>query len=1533
MGATVAPPRPAPARPQAAPSASQAADASAASAQQAQSDAGTPRYLTPDASGAAAVDSATPSPPADAVHAQRAVEASGPDPHATPGVDVDQVLQSSAQAAGAVVPQRVDAPPADTPTAASPAAADATDATASAGGDAAAATAESDGAAPGAAAPGVAAAGGAGGAAGSAGSAGGAAGAGGADAGGPGAAPGAEGGGPEAASDGGAGFGDAGGDLGIDSADGATALDGADAQALAALGTGDLALIDTELAEHQRWAGAMQHVGAQGSVERAAFIAEQAGSGFLTGAASGFGMGLAMGLASRAVPVLGPILGGAMALHGLVEGWGHTTEAIGRFGEGSDVYEQLANSIDAISAIVQVVSGVLNVINGIVGVVQAAALIIAAGATVVAIVTLGAGAPIAVMAGEVAATCEEISVAIGEVTMVLDNINAGILQPAVLLFRALHAFTTNADPREVESEGSQISAAASASGGALGGMLGAHAANIGAPRPQAPREEEPPVQPTHETPAAPEPPVVRFDEPPTVAHGPEGEPAALPASVEAPAPVRSPAEGEPAPRPVSDPAQAPTIDPTGPTQLPTGPDGMPEIPGPPRLPDIPAPNPDWGTELPGWQPPGPAPDSTPGSTPATTPSRAPTEPVTTPSRMPTAPAEAPAGPAPRRITDEQAPAASTAPNEPTGPSFADVDVSEIANSPFGDRLAAEAATPMRDVPRDTTQTPQAVKDAAYAEIPRDRPAGYGEGPGRDPGIQDQHWTKVRDATVNAPAGTAPATVEAINANRSPLQTFKAGEGTLLLTTEGAPDVNRGTRFFIGDEPMGRPAVPAEPGIPAIPAEPGAVGGPARDADYNSEHRFADRYLIPEEAAKIQAARASAGLPPLDHVQLAVAAGEQARYRMEGVPSTNRAQQAVKPWSGDVIGPERTPMQMLLAPQVLSPNLPAGRTVEVPRPAAPEAPAPVTPAVPEGQLSLSFGEPTPATTGATPRPIAEPTAPTRSTEALTPEQYAAAVDRLVAMGVPRERIEAGDYTAFHPDAAGGDGRVTVGPDLHPLPEGQRPEGLANPANAALGPEAVLAHEAIGHREAEMAGEVRPDAWHEEFQASVRAGLHGDVSPEQRALLLQDAAARRRHAASDDTIYVWTGRAGAPEAPAAAQPARPDSHFRPQDQQPSVIVSPELLQPQTPAEAAAPTRASPRGATEPQEAPTASAATAPGRPASPQQGTATASGPGSTARQVGALFFPQLFGPSGEAQTPAQAEAAHRAQFTGDNQPAAGVERVNPDYPAPPGTPEQLQQMQQEISRLLRDRAAAEQESQHQASRVEQCEANRPTIEQTVDDSAQGLSAVQAHEASIAAHEAANQAQQQRQQQAQGLVSGYPSRATGLAVLEGPLAAWQGFTSLASHLPGDAGDRMLQMNAEANRMQEAFGQMDSQMQGTDAAQPARQAELQGDSARLDATGTQAGQSGEDLRTAQAGAQSLRQSNDSAQTEAEGLQSAADQQAQQLGDSAAQRQEQAQTLSEQLQAWAAAHRAARQHAIAATVQRLNAQGMHNVRVEHGS
>ncbi|MCB1966590.1 MAG: hypothetical protein KDI64_11265, partial [Candidatus Accumulibacter sp.] len=164
---------------------------------------------------------------------------------------------------------------------------------------------------------------------------------------------------------------------------------------LEALATGDIALIDEELAEHQRWGTASARVGAAGSTQRADFIVDQAGAGALGGLGHGALMGAAVGAGSQALeigaarlvgrlagpalarsfplPAIGAVIGGVFSAYDLAtRDWGHTGETIGRFGEGGSIYEQLANSIAAVSEIIGIATAVLNVIAGVIGAISIA---------------------------------------------------------------------------------------------------------------------------------------------------------------------------------------------------------------------------------------------------------------------------------------------------------------------------------------------------------------------------------------------------------------------------------------------------------------------------------------------------------------------------------------------------------------------------------------------------------------------------------------------------------------------------------------------------------------------------------------------------------------------------------------------------------------------------------------------------------------------------------------------------------------------------------------------------------------------------------------------------------------------------------------------------------------------------------------------------------------------------------------------------------------------------------------------------------
>lgn len=212
----------------------------------------------------------------------------------------------------------------------------------------------------------------------------------------------------------------------------------------------DLDLIHAELIEHERWGGAAATVGAAGSSDRAGFIAQQYGKGMVGGTGTGLYVGAGAGVVSQLaktyfskVPGIGAIIAGGFSTIALVnKDWGKSSETIAKFGQGASTYEQLANSIAAVSEVLDIACNIANILAGIVGVISAVMWL-------VTIITVGVAAPLAVL-------LSTIALDIVTVAGVIDDVNKSVLQPMVALFRAMHTFTSDADPRDVEASGDGI---------------------------------------------------------------------------------------------------------------------------------------------------------------------------------------------------------------------------------------------------------------------------------------------------------------------------------------------------------------------------------------------------------------------------------------------------------------------------------------------------------------------------------------------------------------------------------------------------------------------------------------------------------------------------------------------------------------------------------------------------------------------------------------------------------------------------------------------------------------------------------------------------------------------------------------------------------------------------------------------------------------------------------------------------------------------------------------------------------------------
>jgi hypothetical protein len=713
----------------------------------------------------------------------------------------------------------------------------------------------------------------------------------------------------------------------------------AEPQTIGDLSTGDLALVDTELAEHLRWGAAAKMVGETGSAERAGFIAKKGadassfGSSALQGAAMAAAIKTAEKLIGKVilklavkrlgagavkftpVPGVGAMIGGAIAGYELAtRDWKATGETIGKFGEGKSVYDTLANDIESISTVIDVATQVLNVIAGIIGA-------ISFGMWAVTIVTVGVASPLAF-------TLSAIAGGIGLAAMILDGINALVLKELVTIFRILDTFTSEADPREVVTEGAAISQSAGAATGFIGGLAGAHAVEAGVKK-FGPSGKKPPVSaPEHKTPppAQGEGALVKAD-PPLDGFKPGTDTANATTETKA-----SPTtESKP---PVADTASSATPDSAA---------ASPDVQSKPtEKPKTHAADKPHGTKAANATP---DPVASPKDV-ASVPDNAPTADTAPTQAADTGGASPPSGP-PSGGGEHGPPSGDPPAKKKSGPvderSFADMNdiVSDMDQGPFGDKLQAgeaRARIPPAKAPAGTRYGRRAYSMLRRAL--RMEQAG-------PPGTQAQHQTKWLASTRDIPVGDRMTPAQ-ISENRMWLQTDPNRPATQLL----ADPQGGGTKYFIGDKPAPAPGGQLDLFSPNRQQAP----------QYTIEHRLMDNNLIPGAADHIRAQNPGGVDPNLVNLW----AGADARWQTQGIPgqgdwswqpgATGQAgvQQTlpgIKPSvSRPVAAPQVAPGQLPLpfdAPQA-NPNQldlfgakpPAGQPGAVAQPGPPLQPAPL-----------------------------------------------------------------------------------------------------------------------------------------------------------------------------------------------------------------------------------------------------------------------------------------------------------------------------------------------------------------------------------------------------------------------------------------------------------------------------------------------------------------------------------------------------------------------------------------------------------------
>ena len=1414
------------------------------------------------------------------------------------------------------------------------------------------------------------------------------------------------------------------------------------------LPTGDLALIDEELAEHERWGAAAAKVGAAGSEQRAEFIAQSAGSGTVSGGVKGLVMGAGMSvgtkLAEKAVeraalawairlggqavkftplPAVGAIIGGVMAGIDLAKrDWGETGRTIAGFGKGSDVYEQLANSIEAISTVIEVATAVANVIAGAIG-------LIAVIVWAVTVATLGAASPIA-------ATLTAIAAAIGIGTMALDAINALVLKRMITLFRALHGFASEADPRDVVAQGQAIEGAAAATAGFVGGLAGAKAGEKGLHFASSKVGPKIPAHPTLPA-ASGEGPIVKAEPVPE-----KTAPATEPASQAPTAPTEGAHAGAgpselqvsavPAERPAAPPAGATEAGaPTSQTGGGSGGGGAPPEPsagggagggggGEPLFPNLTDAEVDaafaqaasgpkvqasakdlnlrlgpgqpgyWGAEpatnmtVQEWR--FSAERGTPRLDPAGRPVPGPRGDVRTSMRLHSP--DRPFG------THEGAPPGSPSregwtmnveqgnkrmlpdgtwfdPRFEVSPSGRRIDVRPYERGPNGTVVERGTGNPVTDpeVSAALEASDRKMRESHIPLFPEPRSASPQGG-----------------AT---PAGPAPGGAPGGNAPTGPAPEIPSGGPTPRdVSAAATPAPETVVSPAVQATPANDLTTPTGPRAPRAPARARARGAGGAPEPQVSE-AAGDFLAIVQERRK---SSLGGGMVDPEHM------GTQPPRRPPLPLPSDRPQtpQRVKDWARRTARKQSGPMlqEALTDPSKATfltqetethlsneerifieetgklPGDPGSEEHDIDRPfhvhhLEPVATSPSTAHRPEMQVAVPHEVHSEA---------GHANQPYRQVEAATwadPEAEARggfSEDRRTRKYTRAKRAEIGEGTATSPEKSGG-----MDKDLLISAEEQ-----------------LKALRAKADRRPTAANRRAVEQWEGALQklrervSSQAKGKAGSGAPPQ---------APPPPSAPQSTGGVATGEASAEPAVDTAPPPLPDPVSAPLSPKPLPAPATTAVEqpapapapsPPTPAASSPPSAAAPEAAAQtgtpaepapspapagpaaapasaqpaapatpaPEAAPSPSAATSaepvPAVPAPPQPEPSTSAGPSAQ---------PPAAGPAGaQPATPAPAPAPAAGASAAPPQPAsppagappatsslaapprvpgrlqsqgAVVERVKPNYQPPPGTPDDLVSLRNQVIDTLGMRANAQQFAQTMATQEAHHAANEKPVAALQKGTEEAISATEAHKRAVANRDEANARKKAQESEVHGTLEDYSSRGGRLVTLTGPLRALARFTGLASHFPDEPDTvarfkhGILKINTDSSRFISQLDKMDETIAAQKTQQGERDKGIAADAATIKFTDQKAGQSGEKLDAGKGAADDFDEKNKQRKNDAaEGRKGSATA-AGRFDAQAKQKRGQAVSLAAAMQSWARGHRQARVDALQASRKRLEALG----------
>jgi hypothetical protein len=1248
-----------------------------------------------------------------------------------------------------------------------------------------------------------------------------------------------------------------------------------EAESVTDLGTGDLATIDAELAEHQRWGAASATVGAAGSGQRAEFIAQAAaaGSGFTEALGKGALTGAGMKIAEKAVekgalklaakfapqvtkftplPAVGAVIGGVMSAYDLASrDWKATGESIGRFGQGADIYEQLANSIESISTIIDIATAVLNVIAGIIGAISIAMWIIT-------IITVGIASPLA-------ATLSTIAGLIGLASMILDGINAVVLKQLVTVFRALHAFTSEADPRDVVVQGDAITKASGAATGFVGGFAGGVAGGAAAEKGVKLGGKAFSKKPSTPVTDHPMPPAAPGDGPAIKADAPEGKAAPKDApklAAGGETPVSPETKAAPAPDVKAAPADTPTT-PAAEAKSVAEAKAVAEGKPAPEVQAAPEAKPEAGTK---------------------------------PSAKKRAGGGKKSGEPKKGGRGKQAAKSAEAGGGGSGDGGkrggGKKGRAPAKDLSFLKELAAKedlSAADIKKLAEHLGVSPEDVKArfarAALESTVQERVA-MSEGHGVEPELRQPEPRRTRSSPKELKRikqltgeGTMPKSVEA-----SIRRTSK--RNTSLQFQEASADISKHTPLTLESrENIATHGVEhleaAEGGRPLEYHETRGTGFVEESKQGQPPAGFHESHLAPVKQEPAFAHRdvtiyEEAG-QHIGETHATDPAAELEALTRRGTPSTGFQHEfSSKP--GTLVENRKVAAALDKKAEGAAKR---ARTAEG-----------------KAQKATKRAE------------VAESKGDTKRAQ----EARDRAQEHQREAQQHRE-----DAKGFEDDARRTREALPVLENLVASDVGAGQGELGRPSRKAAVPKAVEPPKAVGPETAQ------PVSAGSQTQAQQPVPVPA-LKPEPVAT-----------ATNAPPAGVQSGRDEAPKIGVApvgeeqvVQPRAPDERPLKADAERPASPTEELTEEQRNAKRLATIQLLAQAARsgEPAGGPE-SDSTDPTHTTYSVRGSFTT---GEKALYIGAGTA--LLGVGGAAAAAASLSGFEQAR----REPV--VEHVNPNYPPPPCSPQDIVDVQNQILETLDARAKAEDASAIMAQQQAHHKANQKPLTDMQKGTEDALSATEAHKQAVARRAEANLKKKKNEDQAAGSLSDYSNRAAKLSTITVPMRGFERFTSLASYIPDDpqklpfevqpfsgtllrAKRGILKMNTDSKKFLSQLDEMDNTIKQQKASQADRDKQVQADAKTISDTDKKAGESDQSLNQAKQTTQDLDNTNKDRLDQATKVRTEADQTAATLDSQAQEKQGKAQSLAAALEAWAPQHKQARLDALERTRKQMEQQG----------